>query len=420
MTSLALARGWSRDDGSEMMHELPAANNIAATKVVIVGGGPAGMVLGLLLARAGLQVTVLERNPDFEREFRGEILQPRFMRVAEQADILDIIRAIPHETFSEMRLFLGPPRTAAIQIKKIDKRFPFVTWMTQPMMLKGLHEAARTFPNFKLVFDANVQQITWDQGVCTGVEYDVLDQHHKIDAHLVVGADGRFSKIRRLGAFELEYAHHELDVIWFETNRPKSYTHGADFFLSADFPIVLLPKAPGKIQCGILVDPGAARSLLQLGAESLARKLNETHPMFEEFSKSLVDLHAFTVLDGKIEFVKEWAKNGLLLIGDAAHTCSPAGAIGVTIATETAVVAAREIIRCARLQRFSRADLAPIQASRSHEIRTIHRFQRGFVNNIRKSRGMSRTLLTSLLFLLIKTGIAPRLMRNILTRSTPL
>jgi 2-polyprenyl-6-methoxyphenol hydroxylase-like FAD-dependent oxidoreductase len=258
-------------------------------------------------------------------------------------------------------------------------------WAIEIRSLNGLHEAALSFPNFNLVFEADVQKLVWDGDVCKGVEYSVKGQSYKNDADLVVGSDGRFSKIRRLGHFDLEYASHDLDVLWFEASRPKSYTHGADFFLSHNFPVILLPKAPEKIQCGIIVNPGAARSLLDLGAESLARKLNETHPMFEEFSKSLVDLHAFTVLQGKIEFVKDWAKNGLLLIGDAAHTCSPAGAIGVTIAVETAVVAAREILRCAKLHSFTAANLASVQAIRSPEIRRIHQFQRRFVHVIRNS-----------------------------------
>jgi 2-polyprenyl-6-methoxyphenol hydroxylase-like FAD-dependent oxidoreductase len=385
-------------------------------RIAVVGGGPAGMVLALLLARAGVRVTVLERNADFSREFRGEVLQPRFMHAAREGGFFDLIQKIPHEKFSDFRFFLSSRSEVRIPLAKIDSDFPFVTWMTQPDLLEGLCKSARKHDNFTIEFNADVQGVVDRGDAGIEVTYRQNDQTVSQLFSLVVGADGRFSRIRKLGGFEIEYAHHGFDVIWFECERPNSYAHGADFFRGGKYPALILPKYPNKIQVGLIVAVGEGRQILRSDRAEIAGLLKQIHPIFLNIAEKLVEAHSFAVLDARVELVKRWSSNRLLLIGDAAHTCSPAGAIGVTIAVETAICAANVIANCARKNDFSAEALAEVQYQRDAAIRRVHRLQMRAVKLLRNAKVPS-----FLLRFILKTGLAmgilPRLLRSFIGKA---
>lgn len=387
--------------------------------VCIVGGGPAGMVLALDLAQNGMKVLVLEKNADFAREFRGEILQPRFMHLMSRLGWLDWINAIPHSEFHDLRAFFDGNQIALVDLRSIDPTYPYITWMTQPDLLKGLMDKATSLHGFGIQFGASVDGLLHENNVCVGVTYTKDGAKHTVNAKIVVGADGRFSRIRQLMKSDLEFESHRFDVMWFEMPRPDSYRHGGDFFMSADMVCLVLPKHPDKIQCGILIAPGHGRSEMKGGAAKIAASLKKMHPMFEQFADELVDFKAFTILQGKIEMVEHWARNGVVLIGDAAHTCSPIAAIGVTIAAETAVVASDVIKGCLKSGDFSAAALAKIQDRRHHEVKRVHRIQDNvgrFMFETAPFRRMARHLLP----LGIRLGIMPVLMRQLISRTKPL
>ena len=362
------------------------------------------MVAGLLLAKRGHDVTVLERSADFEREFRGEILQPRFMNAMKSCGLLELVQSIPSEKFHSAKIFASGREVGQLDLGALNPEFPFVTWMTQPNLLCGLAAAGESYDNFELVFNASAKEILRQGESCVGVRYNTSDRDVELAADVVIGADGRFSKVRKLGDFASEHSSHRFDVLWYQAKRPDGFDHGADFFVNPSFACLTLPKYPDLIQCGILMETNQAKKFLRKGTSKIAERLKQTHPMFEEFAENLKDESQFTILQAKIDRVRRWARDGLVLIGDAAHTCSPVFAIGVTIAIETAIVAADVIDRAPDC---SGESLDSIQAQRIDSVRTIQNFQEtvarlGILNPI------ARRLLPWFAPLVFKLGL-PRL-----------
>jgi 2-polyprenyl-6-methoxyphenol hydroxylase-like FAD-dependent oxidoreductase len=377
------------------------------------------MVLALLLAQNGRAVTVIEKNPDFAREFRGEVLQPRFWRAINDTNVRDILKSAPHETFDRFKLFLGGKHPVEIPLSKIDPDIPHITWMTQPCMLATLLDAASKYPNFKMLFGTSVKELIHspDGKVVSGVICENSSgETQEIAARVVVGADGRFSALRKLGAFKLSHSTHQFDVLWFDCKRPKTFEHGADFFIGGEFNCIVLPKHPEKIQFGMLIKPGSFKSWRDLGPEKLAEKLNQIHPMFREFSKELVNFKSFTILKAAVERLETWSKDGLLMIGDAAHTCSPVGAIGVTIAVETAIVAADVIHQCFEKNDFSNAQLNQVQRIRLPAVLKIHRIQE-LVGRLATNKLIPRKLIIRVLPLIASSPLLPLVLRGVISRN---
>jgi 2-polyprenyl-6-methoxyphenol hydroxylase-like FAD-dependent oxidoreductase len=392
--------------------------NSAATQVCIVGGGPAGMVLGLELAKSGIDVTVLEKNADFDREFRGEILQPRFFRAVEQVGMCQLVQSFPQERFSLIKFFFKGIPIGFLPVALADFRYPYITWMTQPNLLKGLYDSAKSLPSFHLAFGATVKDVLKNSSGVTGVVYEKNGELVELSANITVGADGRFSALRRLGDFDYEYKIHHHDVMWFEIDRPAGRKPAAQFYFSTDQLCLILPKYPDKIQCGLILSRGKVRKYLKEDHAYVAKKLKQIHPIFREIGDQIAGSKSFTVLNAKIELMNEWSRDGLLLIGDAAHTCSPAGAIGVTIATETAIAAAAVISEAIKKQDYSKRELAKVREIRIGEVKRVHLAQRIvhrlLLNPVTHAIAPFVIGLGSILF------IAPIVARTLISRSTPI
>jgi len=392
------------------------SETVMRTGACIVGGGPAGLMLGLLLAKRGADVVVLEAHRTFDREFRGEVLQPSTARLLDQIGLLHYILEQPHLLLREGRLLVNGRQKAGFSFDKIAPQYPYAIWMPQPIFLEALARKAAPYPGFHLWMGANVTELVQEGGAVVGVR-GLRDgkEPFTIRADLVVGADGRHSMVRKLGNFAIEYEHHDFDMIWFVVDPPPDWSRTI-YFSVGTAPLLLLPKYPNQIQVGLVQSVGEWRDWIRKGTEAVRNHVNSLSPLFTNFAAELHDLRPFFPLPGVILMVREWARNGLLLIGDAAHTMSPAGAIGVNVALSTAAVAAQEIFPRLGTGPIQKSALSRVQALREVDVRTMHRLQRtagSALLGTGSGNPMIRWATPRLMALGIKVGLFPILQRRL-------
>ena len=383
----------------------------------IVGGGPAGLMLGLLLAKRGAQVLVLEGHETFDREFRGEVLQPSTAHLLDELGLLEYILAQPHSILEAGKVRLDGREAGELSFKRISPEYPYAIWMPQPVFLSALLRKAEPFPSFQCWMGAKVTKLIQEDGRTVGVHgLRHGREHFEVRADVVVGADGRYSAIAKMGGFKAEYEHHDFDLIWFTIPQPPGWS--STFYVSLGKKIrgLMLPKYPHHIQAGIALPTGEWRRWRQDGIAAVADRVRQLDPIFEEFASSLKDFTPFFPLEGLIRLVDDWARDGLLLIGDAAHTMSPAGAIGVNVAIATAAVAAQELYPRFGCGPIPHSDLQVVQRIREADVRTLHRLQLAAQNVLvsQKQGGLAKRLIPVLLPLMLKSPLLPRIQRRLL------
>lgn len=388
----------------------------ARANACIVGGGPAGLMLGLLLAKRGADVVVLEGHENFDREFRGEVLQPSTAHLLDELGLLQYVLDQPHSLLDAGRIRMNGREIGAFEFKRIAPEYPYAIWMPQPIFLDALLRKAQPFPSFQCWMGAKVTDLIQDNGRVVGVKgMRHGKEPFEIRADVVVGADGRYSAIARLGKFEMEYEHHDFDVIWFTIDQPPGWS--STFYVSlGKVRGLMLPKYPRHIQAGILLPTGEWRKWRQDGVAAVAQRVRQFDPIFEPFASRLTDFKPFFPLEGLIRFVRDWARDGLLLIGDAAHTMSPAGAIGVNVAIATAAVAAQILLPRLGKGPIPHDVLAEVQRLREDDVRTLHRLQLGAQNVLlgqTSANPIVRWLLPRLLPVFLRSPLLPRVQRRI-------
>jgi 2-polyprenyl-6-methoxyphenol hydroxylase-like FAD-dependent oxidoreductase len=383
----------------------------------IVGGGPAGLMLGLLLAKRGVDVLVLEGHEDFEREFRGEVLQPSTAHLLDALGLLEYVLAQPHSMLEAAKVRLNGREIGEFSFRSIAPEYPYAIWMPQPIFLEAMLRKAQTFPSFRCWMGAKLTTLLEEDGRVVGV---AGRRHGKeefqVRADVVVGADGRYSTVARLGGFEAEYEHHDFDVIWFTIEQPPGWS--STFYVSLGQHVrgLMLPKYPHHIQAGLLLPTGEWRRWRQEGVAAVAARVRRFDPIFAGFADGLQDFTPFFPLEGIIRLVKDWARDGVLLIGDAAHTMSPAGAIGVNVAIATAAVAAQALYPHLGHGPIAREPLQAVQRLREDDVRTLHRLQLGAQRVLlsQSSRNpFMKWVVPRLLPLLLRSPLLPRVQRRL-------
>jgi 2-polyprenyl-6-methoxyphenol hydroxylase-like FAD-dependent oxidoreductase len=383
----------------------------------IVGGGPAGLMLGLLLAKRGADVLVLEGHENFDREFRGEVLQPSTAHLLDELGLLEYVLAQPHSLLDSGKVRLNGEVVGEFSFKKISPEYPYAIWMPQPVFLSALCRKAETLPSFKCWMGAKVSKLIQDDGCVIGVSgLRHGSEPFEVRADVVVAADGRYSAVAKMGGFKPEYEHHDFDLVWFTIEQPPGWDSTFYVSLGKEVRGLILPKYPHHIQAGIALPTGEWRRWREDGVAAVASRVRKFDPIFSDFADGLKDFTPFFPLECIVRLIDDWARDGLLLIGDAAHTMSPAGAIGVNVAIATAAVAAQELYPRLGRGPISRGDLQAVQRLREADVRTLHRLQLRAQQALLSPGSRNpivRWLVPAILPIVIKSPLLSRVQRRI-------
>ena len=351
--------------------------DVHKTTCCIVGGGPGGAVLALLVARQGIPVTLLEMHKDFDREFRGDTIHPGIMEILDQIGLAAPLHEMPHTKISgpTLRFASGPFRP--FDLTKLKTRFPYILLVAQARFLEFITSEASKFPSFRLVMQAQVRQLVEEAGVVKGVRYMSPDGWHEVRAHLTIGADGRFSQVRQLAGIVPIKKAPPMDVLWFRLPRiseDPDVAGGAFGGIGRGRIFIVLDRGD-YWQAGLVFPKGTYQELRAQGLEAVRKSLIEAEPRFAKHAESITDWHQFSLLSVEANRCERWHKAGLLLIGDAAHVMSPVGGVGINYAVQDAAVAANVLSEPLKAGQVPESYLAEVQRQRYWPTRVVQRMQ---------------------------------------------
>jgi len=348
------------------------------TSCCVVGAGPAGAVLSLLLARRGIPVTLLEMHKDFDREFRGDTIHPAILEILDQIGLAQKLHEIPHAKITGPTLQFADGPFRPFNLARLKTRFPYILMIPQARFLELITAEAAKFPHFKLVMQAQVQRLIEEDGVVRGVRYLGADGEHELRARLTVGADGRFSMVRRLAGFEPVRTAPPMDVLWFRLPKlpGEPPAVGGAFGGIGRGRIFIVLERNDYWQAGLVFPKGKYQELRAQGVEAVRKSLAETEPQFARHAESLTDWQQLNLLSVESSRCPLWHKPGLLVIGDAAHVMSPVGGVGINYAVQDAVAAANLLAAPLKSGPVSDAQLAAVQRQRELPTRVIQGMQK--------------------------------------------
>lgn len=348
------------------------------TSCCIVGAGPAGAMLALLLARKGVSVKLLEVHKDFDREFRGDTIHPSTLEILDQIGLAEPLQQLPHSKVSGPTLQFADGPFRPFDLTRLKTKFPYILMVPQSRFLEFItHEAAK-YPAFELIMHANVKQLLEEDGAVRGVRYlGADDQWHEVRAALTVGADGRFSQLRQLAGFDMIKTSPPMDVLWFRLPHlaeGMQLTGGGLGGIGKGRILVVLDRGD-YWQAGLVFPKGRYQELKSQGVEAIRKAIVEIEPRLAKHVESLQEWRQFSLLSVESSRCSRWHKPGLLLIGDAAHVMSPVGGVGINYAIQDAVVAANVLTSALRSGSVSEALLHKVQQEREWPIRMIQAMQ---------------------------------------------
>jgi 2-polyprenyl-6-methoxyphenol hydroxylase-like FAD-dependent oxidoreductase len=344
------------------------------TACAIAGGGPAGMMLGLLLARAGVDVVVLEKHADFLRDFRGDTIHPSTLEFMYELGILDDFLKRPHQEVRELTGQIGDQRIVLADFAHLPTHCHFIALMPQWDFLDFLADQARRYPSFHLYMRAEVDGLLTDGDRISGLQAKTPDGFIEIKAGLVVGADGRRSTVRELAGLEVEDFGAPMDVLWFRlAKRPDD---GLQTLGRMQAGVVFVTLDRGDYwQCAYVISKGGFDRLRAEGLEAFRAKLAALNPAFADRVGEITSWDDVKLLTVTVDRLKRWCRPGLICIGDAAHAMSPVGGVGINLAVQDAVAAANILWQPLRQRSVSVVDLAKVQQRREWPTKIMQRVQ---------------------------------------------
>src|SRR5918995_3353774 len=340
----------------------------------IAGCGPAGAMLGLLLARKGVDVLVLEKHGDFLRDFRGDTIHPSTMEIMDELGLADPLLNLPHTKTSRLR-FRTPRGSATLaDFGHLKTRFPYLAFMPQWDFLDFVTDEAERYPNFHLAMNAEVRELVEEDSVVTGVRYEAPDGTHEVWAPLTVAADGRDSRVREQAGLRVVATAPPIDVLWFRLSRRKGDPEEPTGYIGGGRFVVLINRGDNW-QVGYVLPKGADQRVRAAGLESFRRSIGEAVPEVADHTAEIEDWGQVKLLSVQVNRLKRWYQPGLLCIGDAAHAMSPVGGVGINLAIQDAVAAANALADPLLEDRVHSRHLRSVQRRREVPTRAIQGLQ---------------------------------------------
>jgi 2-polyprenyl-6-methoxyphenol hydroxylase-like FAD-dependent oxidoreductase len=344
------------------------ADSEIATQCCIAGGGPAGMMLGFLLARAGVDVVVLEKHADFFRDFRGDTVHPSTLEAMSELGLIDPFLKLPHQKVETLTGEVGDERVELADFRHLPTRCKFVALMPQWDFLNFLAEQARRYRTFHLRMEAEATDLVEEAGRVVGVRAKTPDGALWVRADLVVGCDGRHSTVREKAGLESDDYGAPMDVLWFRVSRKPS--DSADTFGHIEAGRIMIMLDRGDYwQCAYVIPKGGIERVTSEGLEAFRRRVVEMSPFLVDRVGELKSFDDVKLLSVAVDRLRKWWRPGLMCIGDAAHAMSPIGGVGINLAVQDAVAAANRLAEPLRRGAVRDADLQAVEERRAPPVR---------------------------------------------------
>ena len=297
------------------------------------------MMLGFLLARAGVPVTVLEKHPDFLRDFRGDTVHPSTLEMMHELGLLDDFLKLPHSQVRQFVMQIGNDRVTIGHFEHLPVHCKFVALMPQWDFLNFLAERGKRYPAFDLRMCAEASDLIEESGRIVGLRAQTPDGELSIRADLVIGADGRHSSVRRRAGLRVDEFGAPMDVMWFRLSRKDSDGDETFGHIEAGCMMVMLNRAD-YWQCAFVIPKGSAEQVKRKGLDAFRQQVGEMSPFVRDRLEEIADWDKVKLLTVAVDRLRQWWRPGLICIGDAAHAMSPIGGVGINLAVQDAVAAA--------------------------------------------------------------------------------
>jgi 2-polyprenyl-6-methoxyphenol hydroxylase-like FAD-dependent oxidoreductase len=351
------------------------------TRCCIVGGGPAGMMLGYLLGRAGVDTVVLEKHADFFRDFRGDTVHPSTLQVMHELGLIDDFLKLPHQQLQKMDGLFGGTRIRIADLSRVRANYPFIAFMPQWDFLNFLRDKARQFPQLKVMMKADATDLIWSGDTVKGVMADTPEGPVEIRADLTVGCDGRHSIVRPQANLEVDEIGAPMDVLWFRAGRRPDENESLFARLEPGKMMVTFDRGD-YWQCAYVIAKGQYDAVKARGLDAFRADITAMAPVLKTGMADVKTWDDVKLLTVAINRLPRWTRPGLLCIGDAAHAMSPVGGVGVNLAVQDAVATANLLATKLLKGCPSEDDLDAVRRRREFPVRATQAMQRVIQNRV--------------------------------------
>jgi 2-polyprenyl-6-methoxyphenol hydroxylase-like FAD-dependent oxidoreductase len=351
------------------------SKNAISVDCCIVGAGPAGVVLGLVLARQGVKVCLLEAHRTLDRDFRGDTVHPSTLEMLDQIGLIDSVLALAPDRITDFPMHFPDGSISDPAPWRLAVKHPYTLQIPQARFLELLVSEALKYPTFQLFTGARVEQLLEDGDRVCGVRYRHDSGWCEIRAQLVVGADGRYSRTRQLAGIPIDATAQRMDVLWLTMPRQSGDPQRGRGLYPRHGRMLVVMDRPGEWQVGYLFPKGGYQQLREAGIDALHQSILELAPWLGDRLEAIVDWTQTSMLSVEAGRVQRWYRPGLLLIGDAAHVMSPVAGVGINYAIQDAIAASNRLGPRLLREDVRLTDLAAVQRRREWPTRLMQSMQ---------------------------------------------